>query len=353
MKTTGTSSDKRKNKRILIISAVLFTAALILSVASRKIPGAADWYTAYIYPVWVGTLGRLSGIFPFSAAEMICLALPLLLIADIVINLRMPISILMHILLITALLFFLYEANCGVNYYSRPFTDPAAVREAEFSEDELAGFCEYISQELSRNYVSEYPGRSETARIARESMIRLSSSYPELAGFYPRPKQLAFISRLFSSMGVSGIYSPFTIESNINGEMPDMEKPFTSCHELSHLRGFMNEGEANYIGWLACIGSEDTAFRRSGWLIAWSYAGNALKRTSRSRYNTIYRTLPDDAVRELTHNYIFWTTLETKASDVQDRINDAYLKSNGLESGIASYGQLTDLMLLWFRENDQ
>ena len=149
-------------------------------------------------------------------------------------------------------------------------------------------------------------------------------------------------------MGVSGIYSPFTIEANVNGDMPDMHKPFTACHELAHLRGYMNEGEANYIGWLACIGSDDPAFRRSGWLIAWIYAGNALRRTDPDAFAAIYEKLPDEAVRELDENNEYWRSHETGASEIQDRLNDRYLRSHGQKNGIADYGMLTVLMLIWY-----
>ena len=179
-------------------------------------------------------------------------------------------------------------------------------------------------------------------------MNKLSDNYPSLRGYYPAPKQLTLLSRAFSNMGVSGIYSPFTVEANINGEMPGMEKPFTSCHELSHLRGYMNEGEANYIGWLACIESDDPSFNRSGWLIAWMHAGGALRRVDPGRYEKLRKRLPSDAVSEIEKNSLFWSSHETKASEVQDRVNDAYLKANDQKDGIQSYGMLTTLMLMHY-----
>ena len=164
---------------------------------------------------------------------------------------------------------------------------------------------------------------------------------------------LTFMSRFFSMMGVSGIYSPFTVEANVNGDMEGLEMPFTSCHELSHLKGFMNEGEANFIGWLACIGSDEPSFNRSGWIIAWIYAGNSLYKVDPDRYFEIREKLPDDVIRELAANSEFWSSHENKASEVQDRVNDSYLKSQGQEAGIASYSQLTTLMLMWYSESDQ
>ena len=91
-----------------------------------------------------------------------------------------------------------------------------------------------------------------------------------------------------------GVYSPFTVEANYNGDMPDYNVPHTLCHELSHLKGFMREDEANFIGYLACISSENEAFRYSGYLTGWVYAGNALARVDRKRYIE----LTDQSARE-------------------------------------------------------
>ena len=92
-------------------------------------------------------------------------------------------------------------------------------------------------------------------------MVRLGQSYPQLEGYYPYPKPL-INSRLLSVQQLCGIYSPFTIEANYNREMPYYNIPHTICHELSHLKGFMREDEANFIGYLACIGSDSPDFRR-------------------------------------------------------------------------------------------
>ena len=110
----------------------------------------------------------------------------------------------------------------------------------------------------------------------------------------------------------------------------------------------MNEGEANYIGWLACIGSDDLSFNRSGWLIAWMYAGGALRRVDPENYERLRERLPSYAVTEIEENSLFWSSHETKASEVQDRVNDAYLKANGQKDGIQSYGILTTLMLMHY-----
>lgn len=367
--------DKKSHsaKCLLCISVICLAAAGILSAASRMVPGFALWYSTTIYPVIQGSLGRLTGMASFSVAELLCVLLPVLMIIDLTVIIRRSRRISnrhpfrrfgSHLLLLVSVLLFLYEANCGVNYYREPFVDRIAIESASFTEEDLIDFCEFSisklqesSSAVSSGSTFNYPGRTELAAEAVRSMKQLSektqpafNDYSSLSGFYPQPKYLTFMSRLFSGMGVSGIYSPFTVEANVNGEMTSLEKPFTSCHELSHLKGFMNEGEANYIGWLACIGSDDPAFNRSGWLIAWIYAGNSLYSTDPDKYSELRKKLPDDIIRELDENREFWQSHETRASEVQDRVNDAYLKSNGQKEGIQTYGQLTTLMLMWYAD---
>ncbi|MBQ3369782.1 MAG: DUF3810 domain-containing protein [Mogibacterium sp.] len=335
----------------IVIAAVLLGVSVLLFVMARCVPGFAEWYSSSVYPVLVNTVGRLSGVFPFSVSEALCVLLPFILIADILINRRHLGRFFRHLFIIVSLLVFLYAANCGVNYYREPFVDPEVYSQDSFTVDQLADFCEYASKQLEDNPGGEnfaYPNPAAIRESAVSAMEKLGLEYGSLSGYYPQPKKMALISGFFSGMGVSGIYSPFTIEANVNGEMPGMENPFTTCHELSHLKGYMNEGEANYIGWLACVGSEDPAFRRSGWLIAWSYAGSELRRADPERYSEVLQSLPKDAADELNENYEFWASHETKAAEVQDKVNDAYLKSNGQTEGIASYNKLTYLMLMWF-----
>ena len=336
-------------KRSIITSAILLCIAAALSFAARNVSGFAEWYSINVYSLIVRSVGYVTGLMPFSLAEAVVICLPFIIIIDFVRRRRALRVALSHLLLLAAVLLFLYSANCGVNYYRSSFVDQQSVIDARFTEDQLAEFCEYIAAQIKdSSQADEYPAGRELLNTARVSMYELSEEYPVLQGFYPAPKQIGILSRVFSAMGVSGIYSPFTVEANINGEMPAIEKPFTACHELSHLRGFMNEGEANYIGWLACIGSEDRSFNRSGWLIAWNHAGGVLRRIDPERYAALYKQLPDEAIRELEDNHIFWASHESKASDVQDRLNDSYLKANGQQEGVQSYGRLTTLMLMWY-----
>ena len=362
--------DKKHSYKISVILIVVFLAAAgMLLLAARRADGFAQWYAMNVYPLLVGTIGRLSGIFPFSVAEKLCFLLPVLVIADLIISvIRKKIGgALLRFVLLGSILLFLYSACCGVNYYSDPHVSKELIEKNEITEADLEDFCNYVADQLNENNsdnnfiidnIAEnadsgtynYPSDAELTEKAVSAMQSVGDE--RLDGYYPHPKMLSNLAGFFSSMGVTGIYSPFTVEANVNGEIPGMQKPFTACHELSHLRGFMNEGEANYIGWLACIHSDDEAFRRSGWIIAYSYAGNALYKADPDLFEELRKKVPDSVIRELKDNHEFWDAHMTEAAEVQDKVNDAYLKSNGLEDGVESYGKVLTLMLIWYKTAD-
>ena len=49
-----------------IIGAGLLAGALLLLAIAAHVPGFAQWYAITVYPVYVGSLGRLTGLVLFS-----------------------------------------------------------------------------------------------------------------------------------------------------------------------------------------------------------------------------------------------------------------------------------------------
>lgn len=71
-----------------------------------------------------------------------------------------------------------------------------------------------------------------------------------------------------------GYYFPFSMEANYNDLMYVVNKPATMCHELSHLKGFILEDEANFIGYLACVDSTEPLFQYSAYLSVIAFLDN-------------------------------------------------------------------------------
>lgn len=353
----------------VLLTLVFLGAALLLQLAARKVPGFGQWYAVTIYPLITGSLGRFMGIFPFSVTELGLYLLIVLFVVSLVRSWRRPLKILGRLLFGASLLFFLFTVNCGINYYRQPFSALSGLTIQPSSSQELYDLCSWLVEQIqdsvrqledqaseengfsgqtSREPLPSYGELLEYGRQGQLAMERLGEEFPVLAGFYPAPKPL-LLSRILSVQQLCGVYSPFTVEANYNREMPLYNIPHTICHELSHLKGFMREDEANFIGYAACIHSEDLYFRYSGYLMGWVYAGNALAQADPEGFAALRSALPQAALTDLSYNNAYWDAFQGKVAEVSTRVNDTYLKLQDQQDGIQSYGRVVDLMLAYHR----
>lgn len=370
--------DGRMNRinRIKIgISILLAAVSVVLAVAARQAPGFAQWYGTHLYPVWVGSMGRVMGFFPFSVSEMLLYLLAACFLIGFVrkVSRRLaglvykpsssrsrPFSInarraVWNMILLAAVLCFLYVANCGINYHKDSFSEISGISVEEYTAEELKEVCEWLTDRVAA-YSGKVKRGTEGEMLldiplethAVEAMEELGEEYSELAGYYPNPKELVN-SWILSVQSLSGVYSPFTIEANYNGDMPDYYIPFTACHELSHLRGFMQEQEANFISFLACTGSEEAAFAYSGSLSGWVQCMNVLYRADYDAWEEVRERLPEEAEADLKVNREFWAKYDGRIAEVSNRINDTYLKANGQKDGVESYNRMVDLIVSYYK----
>ena len=351
---------------------VLAAASAVLGACARMVPGFAHTYSITVYPVLVNTIGRFSSIFPFSLSEAGLYLAAVFCILTLLFLIKKPLAALSRLFFLACLLLFLYTAGCGINYYRTPFSYEAGMVMEQSSAGELYSLCLFLTEQINSTLTETdhsgdalkglYPGQTEDTPLPSAAMLRelgmegvksmkgLGTAYPQLSGYYPYPKPL-MNPRLLSIQQLCGIYSPFTIEANYNREMPYYNIPHTICHELSHLKGFMREDEANFIGYLACIGSDSPDFRYSGYLTGWVYAGNALAKADLEAYYGLYGRLAPEAARDLAWNNQFWDRFDGKVAEASTQLNDRYLKANNQEDGVRSYGRMVDLMLAYYRDS--
>lgn len=269
------------------------------------------------------------------------------------ISLRKALWILGKVLI---LIFFLFTVNCGINYHRTPFSERAGFSPQRYKEEDLEALCRYLVEEINRaakdisldeKGLCALPG--EVEEEARKAMRAAAEEYPELGGYYPRAKPV-FSTWYLSWQLLQGVYSPFTVEANYNRGMPEHNKPSTICHELSHLKGFMREDEANFISYLACHASKSPEFRYSGNLMAYIYSGNALYAQNPESLYEIREGLCEQAKKDLWNHSVYWDAYRGTVSEVSDKVNDLYLKANAQSDGMKSYGRMVDLLLCWYME---
>jgi hypothetical protein len=194
---------------------------------------------------------------------------------------------------------------------------------------------------------------TELAKQAGKAFEALSADYPVLGGNYAAPKPI-LLSKLMSQTEITGIFFPFTMEANVNVDVPDYSIPATMLHELAHLRGFMREDEANYLAYLAGMKSDQVELQYSSTMLALVISGNALYDKNPELYSKIRDQYSEGVLADIRANAAYWQQYEdTAVSTFSSKVNDTYLKANAQSDGIQSYGRMLDLLLAKYRKEQK
>ena len=121
----------------------------------------------------------------------------------------------------------------------------------------------------------------------------------------------------------------------------------TICHELAHQQGIASEQECNFVGIMAAALSADPAYRYSGYLLGYVHLSNALYRADAEAWQAIRDSLPETVRADLRQNSAYWAQFSGPVRTVSNKVYDGFLKSNGVSSGIQSYGTVVDLLLAY------
>ena len=195
---------------------------------------------------------------------------------------------------------------------------------------------------------------AEDRRAILENSVRaydaLEEEYPFLA-FDDTGVKPVYFSRFLSALDFTGIYCPFTGESNVNVDSPASMLPATAAHELAHQRGITSEQECNFLAILASTTCGDEVYAYSGWLSGYIYLGNALYRVDPEAYWAIRSALPETVQADLRYQNEYWDQFEDKAAQkVSNRVYDSFLKGYGQELGLQSYGTVVDLLVTYYKD---
>ncbi|OCN00955.1 hypothetical protein A7X67_04540 [Clostridium sp. W14A] len=351
---------------------ILFPASLLLTICADLKSSFAEWYATGFYSALSRTVNRMTGLVPFSIAEVLVilcfLGLPTAIILFSVGIVRkkggrapFALKSAINLAVFVSIVYFLFTLNCGINYYRYPFADTCGLKVQPSSQAELKKLCASLASDLNRlrpgldtdghGVMKLHSGSiGKTAVQAKLAYDKIEQDYPLLRSGYSAPKLVTF-SRLMSRCDITGIFFPFTFEANVNDDVPEYTIPVTMCHELSHLRGYMREDEANFIGYLVCRKSGDPDFEYSGDMLAFTYANNALFSADSDAADRIYSSLDDGVRRDLSFNSAYWKQFEGPVAKVSNSVNNQYLKANRQEDGVKSYGRMVDLLLALQRAN--
>ncbi len=361
----------KKRYIIPIVISILMLAVNIVSRFSRQF---SDFYVQKLFPHISGIFSHISGLFPFSVGEVMIIAgillvvigLPLFLIMLLVKKDKRRKTVGIFACTVLWVFTFIWSTetlNCFVMYQCTPFSERYFGSGSERSTEQLTQLYSMLVDEA--NELAKQVPRDENDRFiltcdydkeAKETMKRTGMKYPQLKGYYPTAKKIQF-SYLMSQSNLLGIYFPFSLESNYNKDMVSTNYPSTICHEYAHLKGIIQEDEANFISFIANVESENIEFRYSGYLNALEYVHNEIyeqkitsaygitDKISDKVMNDWFRFMPDD----------YWEINKKKeviptetVSTVSDAAIDTNIRLNGRDEGIKAYSHVVNLLLDYY-----
>lgn len=372
--------------RTAVVAATACFVAAVATFAGSLWLGAhpSDAWACGAYVALSNAAGALPGIAPFSVAEWIIAAAAVTAVTwavrSIVVVMRAGREKRLAVAgrrtagaaAVVAMAWALFMALQGFNYLRPTFSEIAgfgpALQQVRSLSDEgraarLTALCEELGQRVdesrtalgpvSDQWLRERPSPTANAagdfpamaQAAMSQVQALNDRFPGLfAVDFSQPKPV-LASRAMSLVGITGFYFPYTAEANVSCDWPRFSIPATMGHELAHRAGFMREDEANYIGYLACVESDDPLARYSGYTMAYDQAMAALRRADPEAWEQIRSQQSLAAAGDRAATSAMAAEYRGALQDLGNAVNDSYLKANGQSSGTASYGLMVDLLL--------
>lgn len=337
----------------------------VLMAYGQRFSTLVDMVYPYVTRNLQDILAQWSSQVDFCLWQLLAVALGVLLLCSVVLMIVLKWNVVQWlgwVLAVFSCIYTLHTAAFGLNFYAGPISEDLRLDMSPYTLEELTEATEYYRNEA--NALAEVMPRKsdgtvsfrtfeELAAMAGEGFETLTyqKHYPIFAGSTVPVKKLGW-SDMYVSMGITGVSFALTGESAVNPQAPDVSLPFTMCHEMSHRMCIANERDANFAAFLAASNHSDAQFRYSAYFMAYRYCMAALSTVS-SQAAVNARARVDEGVSDYLrydmaqYDAFYRTRKNASATKAGDAVNNAYLKTSGDASGLASYGEVCDLLVSW------
>lgn len=348
--------------RICIGVSVFSFIIHILSVISSKF---ADLISSTLGSLVRFILAKITAWLPFSFAELMVISLPIWLFLLIYFSIKVascekPYVFARFICFLLCMILCVYSSfvlTLGTSYHSTTLDKKIGINTELVSANDLYDTAVILlegAQNELENVEFRYGSSSlmpydlnEMNRLLNVAAKKAADKYPFISKLSSNLKYV-MLSPLMSYTHITGVYTFFTGEANININFPDYTIPFTAAHELSHQRGIARENEANFCAFLICMESDDPYIKYSAYVNMLEYFTSPLYSANTELYYSLYSGMDSRIKQEIAaFNEFFKKYEHSTASQISGTINDTYLQIQGQSEGSRSYGLVVDLAVAY------
>lgn len=359
----------RKIRNVPILFYISAALAAVCGVVHRLFylsSDFADKFNSTVGKAYRFCLAKITNALPFSLAEFLLFSSPVIIVMACVAICRYSsrsrthlIRAVCYVLCVPLIIYSMFAVGFASGYRGADMLEKSGLSAKEVNAESLYETLMQVISGLNAecgNVDFTADGSSVMPFEIMELGNELDGAYAVVAEKYPfiddyksSVKPLV-ISKLMTYTHISGIYTFFTGEANINTNYPDYITVYTAAHEMAHQRGISKEDEANFTAFLVCSSSENSYIRYCAYMNMYSYLANELYDADRSLFSSAYGSLDANAQRELAaYGRFFEKYRDNKASEISNTFNEAYLKSQGTE-GVKSYDLVVRLAVAYYSE---
>ncbi len=350
-------------RRLLIATGVLWVLAALVYLGVYVIPSAESIDSGYsrgLYRVISGILIPITEKFPFSLSLVLTVLLifggPVLWAVNWVRLARAGHGHLaglawapFRLVFLLPLLFVWFALFWGAGYQRPPVEQRMALATEKPTEAEVAGLMDSLHAIIVRD-IPKSEAERDVPRAVRAISDAMAAFIQENEGRSARvPTRVKATPPgwlLFNS--TSGICSPFTLEANVDGAIPDTGFVYVAAHELAHTAGINREGEATLYGQIAGLRSDDAYAR---YCIALDAYTDLARDLGKEGYTAAMARLPESSREELKRIREVSSSYNVKWFSQQSwKVYNKYLQSQGIQEGIKNYSASTKLFVFAARK---
>lgn len=348
------------------LTAAIFGAiAWVLMQFGQRFSTLVDMVYPYITRTLQGVLAQWTSAVAFPIWQLLAVILGALLLASLVLMIILkwnPIQWFGWVLAVFAGLFMVHTLMWGLCYYAGPLAEDMRLEVSSYNLDELTEAAEFYrdrANELAVQVKRDSVGNvtfSDFDTLAKNAgqgfrILTYDYHYSVFAGSTLPVKKLGWAD-MYTSMGITGVTFGMTGEAAVNPQIPDVALPFTMAHEMAHRMCIAPERDANFAAFLACSVHTSMEFQYSAYFMAFRYCYSALSSVNNQNVAAAAARVAAGVSDRLkfdmnAYDSFFRSRQDRSATNFANKMNDTYLKVSGDENGIASYGQVCDLLVNW------
>lgn len=353
-------------RRTAVILTLLLPVQIVLLQILKLFPGFVEkYYSLGLYPILSKASRFLFGWIPFSIGDVFYLLIGVMAIRWIYKNfyrLRFePFRVLWDITSTLSIVYFMFNALWGFNYYRLPLHQSLGL-ESDYSYEELLATTNLFienSNSLHRQLASSDSvkivmpySQKEMFEKAMNGYQNLEKEFPKLA-YSPQSLKKSGWSLGLTYMGYSGYLNPFSGEAQVNDLINTYKFAVVACHEQAHQIGFAAENEANFIATLSTLHNDDPYIQYAGSIFTLRYLINEVARNDEEKFNELLKTINPGILANYQEMRDFWDRYENPFETFSKVFWDNFLKANNQSRGISSYSYMVALVVNYYEDHKE